>query len=310
METWDDVYAENNDEMLPTDFDVKPKLENVEGGLVKKMTTFKTGSAAYCLVSYYSADEQEQGKLQRPSADPQFNDLKFRKELLEQYHKIPLGEHGRLCKDIGLYGKGRYQVDLFNTKGNADMPPLGWMGDAGMPAVNSYNSTVNATTSEVNPYNPMDLPALNPDNAMENADMPALDPSNPMADAGMSEHNSDLCNIMGLSASNPYYDMGDAGIPAFNSDNPIVSGSMPTIGSGMVSGDGGGQVFGMPSTFAQPPDPNPHEASAQASYQHSPYTQTHTQTTIQTIAILASTCPTNEDPYLDAPSMSHSSQNV
>lgn len=182
LEIWEDIYANNND-LFPTDSNTtrreKPvKPDYTENGLVKKRMSFTVGSMTHRLVSYYSAaDALEQGKLQLPSKDPKFAGLIIRQELLEQYDKIPFGNHGRQDKD------------RFNTMGNAGMPaldpmgdtgvptlsPYGPMGDTGVPALDLYNPIGDAGMPALDPYNPMGLPALNLYNPMGNASMPALD---------------------------------------------------------------------------------------------------------------------------------------
>lgn len=204
VKTGTDIYANNNndDELLPTVSDTtghekQGKLDYVKNGLTKKVMSFAVGSMMHRVVSYYSAaDAREQGKLQIPSMDPQFFGIKIRDELIKEYHKIPIGKHGRHSVREDLYGTGRYQINSQNPADNAGMPPLGLVSDAVMPVLNSYNS--------------------------------------------------------------------------------IASGSMPAVGS-------------------------PHEASAQASYQHSAYTPAQT---IENEDILASTWLTNEDTSSDGLSLS------
>lgn len=147
VKTGTDIYANNNndDELLPTESDTtghekKGKHDYVENGLIKKVITLAVGSIMHRVVSYYSAaDEQEQGKLQIPSMDPQFFGIKIRDELIKEYHKIPIGKHGRHSIREDLYGTGRYQINSQNPADNAGTPPLGLVSDAVMPVLNSYD---------------------------------------------------------------------------------------------------------------------------------------------------------------------------
>lgn len=115
--------------------------------------------------------------------------------------------------------------------------PHNRMGDAGIPALNEYDS-------------------------MGDAGMPTLDAYNSMGDDGMLVFDS-------------YNPMGNAIMPAFDAYNPMGYANMPALGYDMRPGNGEDQDFEMPSTLSQTPDPNSHRAPGQASFQQGPYPPTN-----------------------------------
>lgn len=173
LESWADIHEKNND-LFPTDSNTtgreKPvKSDYTENGLVKKIMSITVGSMTHRLISYYSAaDVPEQGKLQRPSKDPELIGLKIRQELLEQYCNIPFGKHGRQDKD------------WYSLKSNAGTPALNPIGDTSVPALDQHNLMSDADM--------LALASYDPTGDTGDTGVPALDP---MGDVGTPELDYD-----------------------------------------------------------------------------------------------------------------------
>jgi hypothetical protein len=268
--------TKSNDELLPANSDAarhdklpqpKADLEKsavgllmddgdfVEDRLIKKTMCFKIGPKTHRLVSYYNAgDELGKGKLQIPSKDPKLSTLRIRREIVEQIYEIPVGDDSQDFKVDEISANMSYPDSPHNRMGDAGIPALNEydsMGDGGMPTLDAYNSMGDDGMLAFDSYNPMG-----------NASMPAFDAYNPMGYASMPAFDS-------------YNPMGNAIMPAFDAYNPMGYASMPPLGYDMRPGNGEDQDFEMPSTLSQTPDPNSHRALGQASFQQGPYPPTN-----------------------------------